>query len=789
MATLWICEKYSAASDLARVLFGGIASHSAPVIVTKQGTRLVYTTGHAVEPAAPEVYDPAYKSWEYQDVAALVRDGFRLVAAEGKASAVAAIEKEIKAATELVVATDAGREGEMIAWEMIERAGCRAPVRRFWSSALTDSALRKASAELLPAERKLPLYHAGRARSHADWIEGLTYTRYFTRTHTAPRAKPLSVGRVQSAVTALIEDRCREIGDFVPRTYFEVSADLDTEKGPLRLVYRPPADRRLEAKEEADAIAARILGVIATLAVKTSPKATKPVDFVSTSIAQKRAFALWKWKPDRTLEVLQKLYEAKLTTYPRTECIYLTTDHAQEMPALLKRLAVLPDVAAVAQAHPEWIDRPVIRAASYDDTKLTDHHAIIPTENVPDLSQLHPDEAKLYQLIVRHTVANLLPDFLYDSTTITAELDGKPFIARGRTVRELGWRTLVAEDQADEDVQRARKRKKAAEAEEPDQEPEVSQLPPVVDGDQGTVTASSSVTRQTKPPAYFTLASLLDAMVNIDLYIDDPRAKIVLGGPSADQKRGIGTGATRASIIKTVFDRGYVEERGTAIHTTPRGSEFVALARRLVPWMVNPIHSVEQEAALQDIEAGRGDHAAYVADVLDRTQQTLARLRESGDTTRIEDSAAAPAGTSNSGSTASQAGSGPRSGAGSPTARKTYFVVPFDRKDEAKAAGLRWDADARKWFAPTAAIAKAAKAFEKEGGKRAGSTKAPIAGTATPSPAPPAVAGRVYFRVPFDRKDEAKAMGMRFDGDRKQWFAPSAEIVQAAMAVFPAPTN
>ena len=319
----------------------------------------------------------------------------------------------------------------------------------------------------------------------------------------------------------------------------------------------------------------------------------------------------------------------------------------------------------------------------------------------------------------------------------------------------------------------------------------MSQLPPVVDGDQGTVTASSSVTRQTKPPAYFTLASLLDAMVNIDLYIDDPRAKIFLGGPSADQKRGIGTGATRASIIKTVFDRGYVEERGTAIHTTPRGSAFVGLARRLVPWMVNPIHSVEQEAALQDIEAGRGDHAAYVADVLNRTQQTLVRLRESGDTTRIEDSTAAPAGTP-SGSTASQAGSsGLRSGAGSPTARKTYFVVPFDRKDEAKAAGLRWDAEARKWFAPTAEIAKAAKAFEREGGKRApsGSTKAPIAGTAAPPPAPSAVAGRVYFRVPFDRKDEAKAMGMRFDGDRKQWFAPSAEIVQAAMAVFPAPTN
>jgi DNA topoisomerase IA len=142
------------------------------------------------------------------------------------------------------------------------------------------------------------------------------------------------------------------------------------------------------------------------------------------------------------------------------------------MPALLKRLAVLPEVAAVASQHPEWIESPVIRPASYDDAKLTDHHAIIPTEPVPELGQLSPDEAKLYQLIVRHTVANLLPDFRYDGTTVTAELDGKPVIARGRTVRDLGWRALIGEDQADQDVRRARKRKRAADEQAEVQEEE-----------------------------------------------------------------------------------------------------------------------------------------------------------------------------------------------------------------------------------------------------------------------------------------------------------------------------
>jgi len=542
------------------------------------------------------------------------------------------------------------------------------------------------------------------------------------------------------------------------------------------------------------------MGLTAPLAVKTTPKTTKPVDFMSTSLAQKRAFALWKWKPDRTLELLQKLYEAKFTTYPRTECVYLSSDHAGEMPALLKRLAMLPEVAAVAQQHPEWIARPVIRAASYDDSKLTDHHAIIPTDQVPDLAQLGPDEARLYQLIVRHTVANLLPDFRYDSTSIMAVLDGKPFIARGRTVRELGWRSLIPDDQADKDVRQARKRKKAGEDQAEEQEEEqATQLPPIQNGENGTVKESSALTRQTKPPAYFTQASLLDAMVNIDLYIDDPRAKAVLGGPSADQKRGIGTGATRANIIKTVFDRGYVEERGTAIHTTARGSAFVVLARRLVPWMVNPIHSVEQEAALQAIETGQGCDESYVSEVMQRTHETLQKLKAAGDSTRIEDvperptrGRQAPSG-GKSTPKRRRRGSSPEPAAPDETARRIYFSVPYEKREEARSAGLRWDGDARKWYAPSVEIAERIKQA-----RQAGSTSSlpPEPDTDKPTPATrsrasdQADAERVYFNVPFAEKDKAKAIGMRFDGQRKQWFAPSQDIAKSAGDVFsPAPPH
>jgi DNA topoisomerase-3 len=310
----------------------------------------------------------------------------------------------------------------------------------------------------------------------------------------------------------------------------------------------------------------------------------------------------------------------------------------------------------------------------------------------------------------------------------------------------------------------------------------------VEDGEPGTVKAANAVTRQTKPPAYFTQASLLDAMVNIDLYIDDPRAKTVLGGPTADQKRGIGTGATRANIIKTVFERGYVEERGTAIHTTPRGSAFIGLARRLVPWMVNPIHSVEQEEALQAIEAGRGDDAAYVAEVMQRTQETLGKLKAAGDSTRIENAPEAPSRGRQGAAKGQRKGSDAAAASAPSTVQKIYFSVPYEKREEARAAGLRWDSDARKWYAPTPEIAERVKAARRRDGSAslppAASSQKPAG--ASEGAAPPAAAGgaRVYFKVPFAEKDKAKALGMRFDGERKQWFAPSQDIATAAGNVF-----
>ena len=632
MPPTWICEKFSAAKTVADALFGGIASHSYPVIITNHGERLVYTSGHALELMPPAGYDAAFADWASQDVGSLVANGFRMQPAEGKADAVKAVVAEIRAATELVVATDGGREGEVIAWEMIDYAGgVKVPVMRFWTSSLEAAAIRATAANLLPASAKISHYYAGRARMRVDWLEGLTWTRYFSRNHTPKGSAVLSVGRVQSALTSLIDDRCREIASFKPVGYFEVAADLLTNAGPLRLLHQPPAEKRILVEAEARALANSITGQTAPLSVVTAPKAVKPTGFLSTSSVQKLAFSAWRWDPDFTLLGLQALYEKGFSTYPRTECAYLSSGHAETMPDLLQRLMALPEVAAVAAVHPAWFSSPVIRAGQYDDEKLTDHHAIIPTPKVPDLSSLTPNEAKLYQLIVRHTVANLLPDCQYDATVITAMLGGKPFVARGRTVKELGWRAMHAES-ADKDV-KASRRKKASN--DDDEEGQEVTLPPVQNGSPGTVKAANVLAKQTTPPAYYNKASLIDAMQNIDNYIDDPRAKAFLGGPSADRKRGLGTAAGRAEIIKKIFDRGYVTTKKDAIHMSSRGSAFVALARRLVPMMLDPIHSVDQEEMLQAIESGSGKEAAYIEQIRTETSSTLARLKTLGDRTMI----------------------------------------------------------------------------------------------------------------------------------------------------------
>lgn len=779
MATLWICEKYSVASELARVLFGGIAAHNPPVIVATDATRLIYTNGHALQPAAPELYDPAYKSWDHQDLTSLVQNGFRLVESPGKSGIVSVIDKELQTASNIVVATDAGREGEMIAWELIERVGAKAPIRRFWTSALTENALRKAAAMLLPAEQRLPLYHAAWARTRADWIEGLTYTRYFTRRHGAPHARPLSIGRVQTALAGIIDDRCREIRDFVPQIFFEVEARIEMSHGQLTLRHRPPADHRITDHAQAEAIAAVLQGQSASLQAETAPRSVQPPNFLSTSGVQKRAFALWNWAPDHSLDLLQNLYEAKLITYPRTECTYLSADHATQMPHMLAKLSALPEVAAIAEANPEWFDHPIIRAACFDDAKLTDHHAIIPTENIPDLARLPANEAELYGLVVRHTVANLLPDFAYDSIGITAEIGGKAFTAHGRTIRDLGWRTMMADHQDDGDIKRARKRSKTGAASleiEDVEDEEFVDLPSIENGEQGMVGEGIVASMQTKAPPYFSQASLLDAMTNIDLYIDDPQAKTVLSGASAGQKLGIGTGATRAHIIRTIFDRGYVEERGTAIHMTARGSSLIGLARRLIPWMVDPLHSVEQEAALQDIETGKGEADAYVAEVIERTRQTLSTLQRNSDATRIEDMQATDKEETGMHRSEISRDKG-RSFPHAPSTRKkasearVYFSVPYEQRHEAKSAGLRWDADVRKWYAYPE-IAEQVSRNEKFGPSSAATMST--------------LKDRFYYDVPFDRKDQAKTIGMQFDGERKQWFAPSPEVANAASAIFSA---
>ena len=738
MSECWIVEKPSAAQDIAAILFGGKAGQTGPVTHTKTGPDLVVTVGHAITLADPDEYDPAYKTFDKFDVARLLTQGRRMVPSKERGSDrrrtdVPAMLARIRKATKIVIATDAGREGEMIAWELIEEAGYRGPVQRLWTSSTSPEAYRRAHANLLNGDEKKPLYWAGLARSIADYSEGYSFTRIFSKKNTAfqagVRPKPLSIGRVQTAVVAIIDDRCRTIESFVPTTYYEIVANVETATGMVTLTHRPPADRRITDEAEAHAIAAAAQGTVTRLSVKTTRKHRPPPHFSSTSGLQKRCYSAFGMSPEKTLNALQILYDPTHTTYPRTECIYLSDDHPPLMQPMLDQLATLPGIRDVAARHPAWFANAIIRKEWYDSSKLTDHHAITPDKNYPlggaaslprDPKVGQEDLWKVYDLIARTTIAQLLPDMAYDSTTISAIAGGKTFGATGQVVVDPGW-TVMFPDKANDDSESKKARRKKAPADDADEEGEGVTLPPVRDGESGRFAKVAVARKATEPPPYFTMGSIVDAMVNVDLYVDDKRARELLIGKNSKQKKGIGTGATRGAIITKIFDRGYVHLDRKALKTTPRGRGMVGLVRKLIPWMADPIHTATQEGILLDIEGRRADHVGFIDRTLRDTSSTIDRLVALDDRTIVSDGppptatrtpAGRPAGGGHRGATRPPAkgrpGAPPPGGAATrpkqPATQRqpgaTYFKVAYAEKEEAKALGMRWDGGAQLWYAP-----------------------------------------------------------------------------------------
>lgn len=596
---LYLCEKPSQAEDLAAVL--GQAKRADGYWETADGC-VTWCFGHMLEQAEPEQYNPEWKSWNL-DLLPLRPDAWRVLPRKDRAAQLKVIGVLLKRTTKLILSTDADREGEMIGREVLDHFGFRGPISRLWLSALDAVSVKRALARLRDGRETEPLYRAALARSRADWLVGFNLTRAATGV-LGNGAGVLSVGRVQTPTLALVVRRDEAIENFQPRDYFELVADIDAGAHRLTLRHAPTEDARLYDRAGAEALAARAQGARGPLAVATEDKRQAPPKLFSLLALQAAANRSWGWSADKTLDVAQALYEThKATTYPRSDCPYLPSEQESDVPAILNHLKRLDDIGTLAE-----LAAPLLRPAVFNTKKITAHHAIIPTTAPAPWSAMSADEKSLYLLIARHYLAALYPDYEYQQTTVTFDANSVPFKATGRVSRAPGWRVVFGADEPEEEAGEAAGDDKTA-------------LPPVKDGTPAHAEAVRIDARRTSPPARYTEGTLLKDMAAIAKYVDDPALKARLKETS-----GIGTEATRASILKLLKARGFLETKGKTIFSSTTGR---ALIHRLPAALADPGETALWEDRLNAIIEGHDTVEAFLSGIDAKITAQIAELRHS----------------------------------------------------------------------------------------------------------------------------------------------------------------
>lgn len=432
MSTIYLCEKPSQASDIAKVL--GIRSRHDGYIETKDGSAVTWAFGHLLEQVEPGAYDEAWgKRWSF-DQLPMVPESWKVKPTKGGSKQLGIVKKLLKTASLVVLATDAGREGELIGREILSHARYRGPVKRFWTSSLTPSDIRKALDDLRPGSSTEPLHEAALARSHADWLVGMNLSRASTLAANVYR-EVFPVGRVKTPTLALVVRRHLAIENFKAEVYFELEARVKAAAGEFTMTHAPDAENRIRDKAQAERLAAQARGAQGPLQVtKSVDKEAPPMPFSLPNL-QKAANKAFGFSAKRTLELAQALYEKKAVTYPRTDCTYLAKSQVSEVDQTLEAIGA---TFSGPVSHVRGVGVQV-RKNLFDDSKLTDHHAIVPTTMAVPLTG---PEQQLFALIVKQYLQCLLPDAVYDKTVATLDANGVPFKASGRTVVAEGWKAL-----------------------------------------------------------------------------------------------------------------------------------------------------------------------------------------------------------------------------------------------------------------------------------------------------------------------------------------------------------
>ena len=582
--TLVLAEKPSVARDIARVL--GCHQKGDGCIIGQKYI-ITWALGHLVTLADPDAYDEKYKRWELEYLP-MLPEKMKLVIIKQTSKQYRAISALMKRpdVSSLVIATDAGREGELVARWIMMKAHWKKPTYRLWISSQTDKAIKEGFANLKPAKDYDNLYYSAQARAEADWLVGLNVTRALTCKYNAS----LSAGRVQTPTLALIVQREEEIQAFQPKDYYSVQAVF---KG-FNATFRDGKNNtRFSDKSFAEKIAESIKGKDGT--VKKLEKALKkkapPAAYDLTEL-QRDANKKYGYSAKQTLAFMQSLYEYhKVLTYPRTDSRYITDDIVATIPERLRAMAVGPyQQQAMKIARGKIETKHIV-----NNSKVSDHHAIIPTEQSPNLSKLSYDERNIYDLVVRRFMAVLSEPYEYDEVKVQIDINGHSFHAKGTTPVKVGWKEFYGSS-VDED-------------EETEAENKSQDLPVLREGMSIPLLNAKIVSGKTRPPARYTEATLLSAMENPSKQIEDKNLKAVIQSTS-----GLGTPATRADIIEKLFDNFSIERVGKEIHPTAKGKQLIKI---VPPDLKSAELTAKWEQELQNISKGTANMKKFIGQMRD----------------------------------------------------------------------------------------------------------------------------------------------------------------------------
>lgn len=600
-----IAEKPSVAREIAAILGANTKKDG---YLEGNGYQVTWTYGHLCTLKEPHDYHPEWKGWNYSSLPIIpARFGIKLIEIDNYVKQFKVIEQLIAGAEEVINCGDAGQEGELIQRWVMQKALCKCPVKRLWISSLTEESIREGFNSLKDNSEFQRLYEAGLARAIGDWLLGMNATRIYTLKYGANR-QVLSIGRVQTPTLALIVNRFNEIKNFVPEPYWELKTlyrdvTFSSTKGKYK--------SEEEAREALKQIEGHEFEVTSVTEKKGTESAPKLFDLTSLQVECNKKFS---YSADETLKLIQSLYEKKLTTYPRVDTTFLSDDLYPKMPATLRGLKGYEPLVSALNLNKLPKSKKV-----FDNAKVTDHHAIIPT-GYNNAAMTEP-ERKVYDLVVRHFIANFYPECKISTTTVMGDVNGVEFKVTGKRILEPGWRTVFEygvgnkeqgvggidlTDEKDDDEGRV--------------------LPQFVKGERGEHTPDLAQ-KQTTPPKQYTEATLLRAMETAGKFVDNEELR------DAMKENGIGRPSTRAAIIETLFKRNYIRKERKSLVPTQMGIDLIATIQ--FELLKSAELTGQWEKKLRDIERGEYQATQFIDELKAMVSNVVTEVMRQNPTQRI----------------------------------------------------------------------------------------------------------------------------------------------------------